>query len=124
MRSEPDRATSTPGVEQLGAQRLLVVDDDPVVAGPIDVRAVGVGLHQRDELVAEVDERHLPTAAAQRELKPPLVPGQGLVEVGHLERHVVDSDRANRHVRQHMPCANACRTFYGGRQSSPAQSHR
>src|SRR5262249_49272408 len=66
-----------------------------------DVGAVGAGLGERDELVAEVDERHpRPARAAQRHLEPALVPGQRLFEVAHLERDVVDPDRAYRHAEE------------------------
>ena len=47
----------------------------------------------RDELVAHVDERHRAArAAAQLELEEPPVPLERGVDVGDLERDVVDAD--------------------------------
>ena len=63
--------------------------------------AVGVRrrvARERDELVAQVDERH-PVAdpPAQLELEEAAVPGDRLVEVAHLERDVVDADEPRHH---------------------------
>ena len=65
----------------------------PVLVGPLPARAV-----ERDELVAEVDERH-PLVSAPEAQRPeePLPEGDRLAEVTHLQRDVVDSDRS-RHI--------------------------
>jgi hypothetical protein len=56
------------------------------------VRALAAATRERDELVAEVDPRHRWAPAAQLELEVPPVPGERLVDVSDLERHVVDAD--------------------------------
>src|SRR5207248_43653 len=73
--------------------RLLVVDDETEVA-PL-VRPLRAALRESDELVAQVDERHPAAAAAQLEVaEDPLPECERLVEVGDLERDVVDADRS------------------------------
>ena len=57
------------------------------------VRCLPPALGERQELVAEVDERHPPGPAAERELEDAAVELQGLVDVPDLQRDVVDSDR-------------------------------
>jgi hypothetical protein len=52
-------------------------------------------LEERDELVAEVDERHAPRAAAElqiREERPPEL--ECLVDAADVERDVIDADGA------------------------------
>jgi hypothetical protein len=56
------------------------------------VRALAAPLGEREELVARVQERHPRHPPAQLEVQPAPVPGQRLVEVADLERHVVDPD--------------------------------
>ena len=60
-------------------------------------------LHQRDELVAHVDERRAGHAAAQLELEEAAVERQRGVEIADLERHVVHADqpRPSLHGRKH-----------------------
>ena len=73
------------------AHRLLVVDHKPEVAG--SVGPVGAPGGKRDELVTEVDERHLPRAATQLQRpEDPLVELDRLVDRPHIERHVIDAD--------------------------------
>jgi hypothetical protein len=49
-------------------------------------------LHERDELVAHVDERRPRRATAEREREDPPVEGERLVDVVDFERDVVDAD--------------------------------
>ena len=71
---------------------LLVVDDEPEVA--LSVLRRGGALHQREELVAQVDEGDAGTPPPQLELEQGAVEGERLVERGDLERHVIDPDGA------------------------------
>ena len=57
------------------------------------VRWLPAALAQRQELVAEVDERHPRRPAAQLELEESAVEGQRLLDVADLERDVVDADQ-------------------------------
>ena len=80
------------------AHRLAVVDDQTevtlVVGGLSPARA------QREELVAEIDERHRRAdAAPQLEVDQARVPGERLVDVADLEGDVVDPDRPRAHDR-------------------------
>jgi hypothetical protein len=85
--------------EQLGpgllgqlADALAIVDDQPEVAGAIRrLRAPG-GEHE--ELVAHVEEGHVPSAATQLELEDAPVEVEPLLEVVDLEDDVVDADEA------------------------------
>jgi hypothetical protein len=61
---------------------------------PHAVRPAGLRLHQRDELVADVDERGAPLAAAQRQVEELPVELERGVDVADLERDVVDPDEA------------------------------
>src|SRR5262245_61033520 len=72
--------------------RLLVVDDEPKVA--VRVRRSGAAAHERQELIAEVDEGGAGGAAAEAELEQAAVELEGAVEVLDLEGDVVDADRA------------------------------
>ena len=49
-------------------------------------------LREREELVADVDERHPAGATAQLELEQPSVERQRGVDVTYLQRDVIDSD--------------------------------
>ena len=87
----------TPAREDLGAgrgerapRRLLVVDDEPEVPGA--VRRLRAALHQRQELVADVDERRTCGATAQAQLEQAAVELERALEVLDLERDVVDAD--------------------------------
>ena len=62
------------------------------------VGSLAAALGQRQELVAHVDERHPPGAAAQREVEQAAVELERLLDVADLERDVVDADQAG-HVR-------------------------
>ena len=72
--------------------RLLVVDDEAEVA--VVVGRLPASLADREELVAQVDERHPRHAPAQLEVEEPRVELQRLVEVADLERDVVDPDQS------------------------------
>ena len=50
-------------------------------------------LHQRDELVAHVDERRALHAAAQLEREEAPIEGQRRVDVADLEGHVIHADQ-------------------------------
>ena len=74
-------------------RRLLVVDDEADVAAA--VRRLRSARLERDELVAEVDEGHVPAAAAQLQLaEDRLEERERLVDRAHLDGDVVDADRA------------------------------
>src|SRR6185436_11087527 len=80
------------GVNQRLAGRLLVVDDETEVAGP--VRRLRPSFGERDELVAHVDEGHPPGAAAQLELEDPAVELERVFDASDLECDVVDANEA------------------------------
>jgi RNA polymerase sigma factor (sigma-70 family) len=89
------------GVAGRGQRRLAVVDDEPDVARPVGGLRPARG--ERDELVAQVDERHRATvAAAEREFEDPAVERERLVQVADLDRDVVDADCAG-HRNQRSP---------------------
>src|SRR5262249_10442420 len=74
------------------AHRFLVVDDETEV--PVVVRPLPAALRERDELVAEIDERHAAHPTAQLHVAEESLPErERLVEVAALERDVVDADR-------------------------------
>jgi hypothetical protein len=50
---------------------------------------------ERQKLIAHIDEGHAGGAAAERELEDPAVEVEGLVEVAHLDRHVIGSDETH-----------------------------
>ena len=74
-----------------GAHRGDVVDDEAEVA--LVVGGLPPALHERDELVAHVDERRARHAAAQLEREQAPVERQRGVDIGDLERHVVHADQ-------------------------------
>ena len=81
-----------------GKRRGPVLDDETDV--PRAVRRLLPARRQRDELVAQIDERHrVAVAPTQGEVEDPSVEGERLLEVADLQRDVVDPDRA-RHRRQ------------------------
>ena len=49
---------------------------------------------QRDELVAQVDEGILVASASQLKFEDPPVEGERLIDVAHLEGHMVEADRS------------------------------
>ena len=76
---------------------LLVVDDEAEVTMSIGrLRAPGC---ERDELVADVDERHPTGAAAELHVEDAPVEAERLLDVVHLEGDMIDTDepRALRH---------------------------
>ena len=64
------------------------------------VRRLRAPARERDELVADVDERHPPGASAELQVEDAAVEAERLVDVVDLERDVVDADkpRAIRHA--------------------------
>jgi hypothetical protein len=56
-------------------------------------------LGERDELVADVDERHPAGASSQCQLEDATVEVERLLDVADLERDVVDSDETRLHDR-------------------------
>jgi hypothetical protein len=60
---------------------------------PLAVLVRRLHLHQRQKLVAHVDEGLSLAAPAQRELKELALNGEGLVEVADLERDVIVADQ-------------------------------
>ena len=64
------------------------------------VRRLRPTFHQRNELVADVDERGARHAPAQRELEDPSIEVERLVDVSDFERDVVDPDETR---ARHLP---------------------
>ena len=58
------------------------------------VRRLAPALGERDELVAQVDERHTPRSSAQLEVEEATVERECLLEVSHLESDVVHAQQA------------------------------
>lgn len=58
------------------------------------VRPLTTAGAQREELITEIDPRHRRPPAAKLELEEARIPRQRLVDVAHLERDMVDADRA------------------------------
>src|SRR5262249_23172397 len=52
-----------------------------------------LGRHEGNELVAHVDEGLILAPAAQGEIEDLAVEGQGLLDVSHFERDVIDADQ-------------------------------
>jgi hypothetical protein len=67
-----------------------VVDHEAEVAAGLAPGRVALG--QREKLIAHVEERHPTQTTAQLQLEDAAVEGHGLVDVAHLEGHVVDAD--------------------------------
>src|SRR6266545_2856181 len=80
------------------SRRLLVVDHETEMARA--VRRLRATFHQRDELIADVDERGAGHPAAQRELEDAPVEVERLVDLADLERDVVDPDKTR---ASHLP---------------------
>jgi hypothetical protein len=94
---EAEPAACRPGREPFSpytlSHRFLVVDDEPEVATAVG--RLGSALLERDELVAQIDERHPGAPAAKLERpEDPLPERKRLLEVANLERDMVDPDRA------------------------------
>jgi hypothetical protein len=58
------------------------------------VRRLPAALGERDELVAQVDERHPPGSSAQLEVEEAAVERKRLLDVAHLESDVVHAQQA------------------------------
>ena len=76
-------------------------------------------LGERDELVAHVDERHPAAAPPQLEVEQAAVELERLVDRAHLERDVVDADRAG-----HSPSVRVPGTVPGTRPGRPTELRR
>ena len=72
------------------SRRLLVVDDETEVARA--VARLRPALHQRDELIADIDERRVVRATAKLDVEQSAVELERAIDVVDLERDVVDSD--------------------------------
>ncbi len=68
-----------------------VVDDEAEMA--LVVSRLSAALHERDELVAHVDEGGPGHAAAQLEIEQTCVQRERGVDIGNLERHVIHPDQ-------------------------------
>ena len=74
-----------------GKRRGAVVDDEADV--PRAVRPLLASYRERNELVAQIDERHRAAVApTQGEVEDPSVEGERLLQVAYLQRDVVDPD--------------------------------
>ena len=71
------------------------------------VRTTRAALHEREELITDVDEGSAARATSQRELEEPAVEGERLLDVTDLECDVVDPDEA-RHGRIRWRSPNSC----------------
>ncbi len=78
--------------DQRSADGVLVVDHEPEMA--TIVRRLVASLLEREELVAQIDERHLLAFPAKPELEYPRVERQRFLYVAHLERNVIETDGA------------------------------
>jgi hypothetical protein len=67
-------------------------------------RAAG---HERQELIADVDEGGAVRATTQRELEEPAVEGERLLDVSDLECDVIDADEP-RHGKIRWRSPNSC----------------
>src|SRR4029077_1059996 len=107
------RAGGLGKVAHLGA----VVDDQAEMALAIRVRRFG--LHQRQKLVAHVDEGLGLAAPAQREAEDFSVEGERLLDVADFERDVIDADQAGERCRAHDAVSaegwGICRRWRGER---------
>jgi hypothetical protein len=74
------------------AGRRLIVDDEAEM--PAIVRRLLAAFLQRDELVAQIDERHRVALAAEFEPEQPAVKCQGFLDVPDLERDVIEAHQA------------------------------
>ena len=71
----------------------LVIDDEPEVAARI--RTLRPWFGERNELVAQVDERHPVHPAAQLQLEQAPVEGERFVDRIDLEREMIDPNRTS-----------------------------
>jgi len=83
------RADLHAGGLESAPRRLLVVDHETEMAGA--VRTARAALHERKELITDVDEDSAVRATSQRELEEPSVERERLLDVADLECHVVDT---------------------------------
>ena len=68
------------------------MDDEAEVATV--VRGLAAAFSEREELVAQVDERHVLALPAQLEIEQPAVERQRFLDVADLEGDVVETDGA------------------------------
>src|SRR5262249_23265234 len=79
-----------PRRRERAAHRVLVVDHESEMAAAVGrLRAAFL---QREELIAQIDERRGLTLAAQLELEQTAVEGQRLLDVADLERDMIETD--------------------------------
>jgi hypothetical protein len=62
------------------------------VASSIDW--LGTSLLQRDELIAQIDERGTAAFPTQLEVEQPAIEGQGFLDIPNLQRYVIEANRA------------------------------
>ena len=86
-----------PCLPELPSHSFLIVDHQPDV--PYRVGGLPTSCHEREELVAHVDEgRPRADSATQIEGEEAPVPVKGLADVCDFERHVIDSHQTS-HAR-------------------------
>ena len=78
--------------DQLLPHRLLVIDHKPEVT--LIVAWLVPALRQGNELVAQVNEGHGVTFAAQREFEKLTIERQRFLDITNLQRYVIDANRA------------------------------
>jgi hypothetical protein len=84
---------------------------------PVLVLMLAVGLGQRNELIAQVDEGLAPVLGSQLEVEDPALEGQRLLDVAHLERDMVHAHQframllgtgMSRHATISLPAERLC----------------
>src|SRR5215468_2189636 len=89
---EPARQRLDARRRQRAADRVLVIDHETEMTAIIG--GLGAALLQRDELIAQIDERRGLALAAQFELEQAAVEGERLLDIADLESDVVETDGA------------------------------
>src|SRR5262245_66302323 len=79
-------------LRQRAADRILVIDHESEM--PAVVGSLLAALLQRDELVAEIDERHGLATAAKLEVEQAAIERQRLIDIPDLESDMIETDRA------------------------------
>ena len=77
---------------QRPANRVLVIDYKPEMATV--VWRLFAPFLKREELVAQINERHVPVPPAKLELKYPRVERQCFLDIAHFERNVIETHGA------------------------------
>src|SRR5450631_1690122 len=99
------------GIDQCFASGLFVIDDKPKMTSIVG--GLCTALLQRNELVAQIDERHVIALAAKLEIEQPAIESQSRLDVTDLERDMIETDDARfgcfRHrALQHRTFASLC----------------